>query len=212
MIGAVKTKHAGDVIWQDTDGNGVIDTRDKVYLGNPFPKWTGGFSNTVSYKNLSLYLRLDFSTGYSIFNYARAFLDGNYQGDNAPTQDYLDHSWKQAGDNTNIPKYNPSDASSAQNILRGNAASGISSQYVEKGDYLAIRELTLSYSIPSVLLKKIKISGLRVNISGNNLHYFTNYKGLNPEDGGFTTSSSLRGDYGRYPVTRSIIFGANVTF
>lgn len=212
VIGAVKTKHAGDVIWQDTDGNGVIDTRDKVYLGNPFPKWTGGFSNTVSYKNLSLYLRLDFSTGYSIFNYARAFLDGNYQGDNAPTQDYLDHSWKQAGDNTNIPKYNPSDASSAQNILRGNAASGISSQYVEKGDYLAIRELTLSYSIPSVLLKKIKISGLRVNISGNNLHYFTNYKGLNPEDGGFTTSSSLRGDYGRYPVTRSIIFGANVTF
>jgi TonB-linked SusC/RagA family outer membrane protein len=212
VIGAVKLKHAGDVIWQDTDGNGVIDTRDKVYLGNPFPKWTGGFSNTVAYKNLSLYFRLDFSTGYSIFNYARAFLDGNYQGDVAPTAEYLAKSWKQAGDNTDIPKYNPSDASSAQNILRGNAVTGVSSQYIEKGDYLAIREVTLSYALPAAMLKKLRISGLRFSVSGNNLHYFTGYKGPNPEDGGFTTSPSLKGDFGRYPVARNIIFGANVTF
>jgi TonB-linked SusC/RagA family outer membrane protein len=212
VIGAVKTKRGGDVIWQDTDNNGVIDTRDKVYLGNPFPKWTGGFSNTLAYKNLSLYLRLDFSAGFTIFNYARAFLDGNYQGDNAPTKEYFEKSWKQQGDITDIPKYNPSDASSAQNILRGNAVTGVSSQYVEKGDYIAIRELTLSYSIPSTILKKLKMSNLRFSVSGNNLHYFTGYKGPNPEDGGFTLSPSLKGDYGRYPVARNIIFGANVTF
>ena len=212
IIGAVKTKHAGDVIWQDTDGNGVIDARDKVYLGNPFPNWTGGFSSTVGYKNFGLYVRADYSSGYSIFNYARAFIDGNFQGDIAPTQDYINSSWKQTGDNTSIPKYNPSDASSAQNILRGNAAQGVSSQYVEKGDYLAIREVTLSYALPANLLKKLKISSLRLTATGNNLHYFTAYKGLNPEDGGFTTSGSLRGDFGRYPTARSFIFGANITF
>ncbi|RYE26876.1 MAG: SusC/RagA family TonB-linked outer membrane protein [Sphingobacteriaceae bacterium] len=212
VIGAVKTKHAGDIIWQDTDGNGIIDTRDKVYLGNPFPKFTGGLSNTVGYKNFSLYLRVDFSAGFKVLNYARAFLDGNYGGEVAPTQEYLTSSWKQTGDVTSIPKYNPSDASSAQNIFRGNAVTGVSSQYIEKGDYLAIRELTLSYSVPSALLKKVKMSALRFTVTGNNLHYFTAYKGPNPEDGGFTTSPTLRGDFGRYPVTRNIIFGANVTF
>ncbi|RYY26597.1 MAG: SusC/RagA family TonB-linked outer membrane protein, partial [Sphingobacteriaceae bacterium] len=212
VIGAVKTKHAGDIIWQDSDGNGIIDTRDKVYLGNPFPKYTGGFANTLSYKNFNLYTRVDFSAGFTVFNYARAFLDGNYGGEVAPTQGYLTNSWKQAGDNTGIPKYNPSDASSAQNILRGNAVTGVSSQYVEKGDYLAIRELTLSYTIPAAFLKKLKMSALRFSVTGNNLYYFTGYKGPNPEDGGFTTSPSLKGDFGRYPVTRNFIFGANVTF
>ncbi len=209
---AGKVKHAGDIIWQDTDGNGVIDTRDKVYLGNPFPKWTGGFSNTFAYKNMSLYLRMDFSAGYTIFNYARAFLDGNWQGDVAPTQQYVNSSWKQPGDNTDIPKYNPQDVSGAQNILRGAVITGISSQYVEKGDYLAIRELTFSYTVPAPWLKKMKMSALRLSVSGTNLHYFTGYKGPNPEDGGFTTSGSLKGDFGRYPVSRNIIFGANVTF
>ena len=212
VIGAVKTKHGGDLIWQDTDGNGLIDARDKVYLGNPFPTWTGGFSNTVAYKSLSLYVRLDFTTGHSIYNYSRAFLDGNWQGDVAATKEFLQNSWKRAGDVTGTPKYSPYDASAAQNLWRGNGTTGISSQYVEKGDYACVRELTLSYSLPASVLQRMKIGALLFNVSGNNLYYFTNYKGNNPEDGGFNTSPSQRGDIGRYPVPRNIIFGANVTF
>jgi hypothetical protein len=206
---AGKVKHAGDIIWQDSDGNGVIDTRDKVYLGNPFPKYTGGFSSNMAYKNFSLYVRADFSLDYTIFNYARAFLDGNWQGDVAPTQKYVDESWKPGNTDTYIPKYNPQDVTGAQNILRGAV---ISSQYVERGDYLAIREVTLGYSVPTQLLRKLKMSALRFTVSGNNLHYFTKYTGPNPEDGGFTTSGTLKGDFGRYPVSRNFIFGANVTF
>ena len=212
VIGAVKTKHGGDVIWQDTDGNGAIDARDKVYLGNPFPTWTGGVSNTIGYKNLSLYVRLDYTAGYYIYNYARAFLDGNWQGDVAATQEFINKSWKRQGDITDVPKYNPYEPSASQNMWRGNGSTGISSQYVEKGDYLCIREVTLSYALPTSLLRRINISGLRFNITGNSLYYFTKYKGNNPEDGGFSTSPSLRGDIGRYPIPRNIIFGANVTF
>ena len=212
VIGAVKTKHGGDIIWQDTDGNGLIDTRDKVYLGNPFPTWTGGFTNTLSYRNLSLYFRLDYTTGHSIYNYSRAFLDGNWQGDVAATQEFVDKSWKQQGDVTSTPKYTPYDPASAQNLWRGNGTTGISSMYVEKGDYACIRELTLSYSLPASVLERMKIAGLRFHVTGNNLYYITGYKGNNPEDGGFSTSPSQRGDIGRYPVPRNLIVGANVTF
>jgi TonB-linked SusC/RagA family outer membrane protein len=212
VIGAVKTKHGGDVIWQDTDGNNIIDARDKVYLGNPFPTWTGGFSNTLGYKGFNFYMRLDYTLGHKIYNYSRAFLNGNWQGDVAATQEFIDKSWKKQGDITSQPAYSPYETMGSQNFWRGNGTTGLSSQYVEKGDFLCVRELTLSYNLPASLLKKINVGAVRFNISGNNLHYFTNYKGNNPEDGGFNTSPSQRGDIGRYPVPKNIIFGANVTF
>jgi hypothetical protein len=74
----------------------------------------------------------------------------------------------------------------------------------EKGNYLAIREVTLSYTIPSSLYNKIGIDNLRVYATGSNLKYFTKYSGYSPEEGGLDT--------GRYPIPRSFIFGVNVTF
>ena len=212
VIGSVKGKRGGDIIWQDLDGNSIIDSRDRVYLGNPFPSWTGGFSNNLTYKNFNLYLRLDYTGGFSTYNYARAFLDGNWQGDVAATQEFIDKAWKNPGDVTDVARYNPYDPFGAQNTWRGSGTLGISSQYVEKGDYMCIRELSLSYSLSPALLRRVKISSVRFNVTGNNLYYFTSYKGNNPEDGGFTTAPSLRGDFGRYPIPRNIIFGANVTF
>jgi hypothetical protein len=76
--------------------------------------------------------------------------------------------------------------------------------FYEKGDYLAIREVTLSYSLPAKLLKRLKLSNIRFNATANNLYYFTKYRGLNPENGDQ--------DNGRYPVPRIFSFGANVGF
>ncbi|GAB3907882.1 TonB-dependent receptor [Larkinella knui] len=211
VIGANKTKYGGDVIWQDTDGNGIIDQRDKVYVGNAFPVWTGGFSNTFSYKNLNLLIRMDYTTGHSTYNYGRAYQDGNWQGDVNMTKEFAEKSWKKQGDVTDVPRYYWQDQTQ-QNIWRGNGNTGISSSYVEKCDFLAIREVTLSYTIPSRFLQKAKLSNLRLNITGNNLHYFTGYKGLNPEDGGYSTNAGTWGDRGRYPNPRNLIFGASVSF
>ena len=211
VIGADKTKYGGDVIWQDTDGNGVIDTRDKVYVGNAFPLWTGGLTNTFSYKNLNLLVRVDYTTGHSTYNYARAYQDGNWQGDVNMTKEFADKSWKKQGDVTDVPRYYWQDQTQ-QNLWRGNPNTGINSNYVEKSDFLCIREVTLSYTIPSRLLQKAKLSNLRLNLTGNNLHYFTGYKGLNPEDGGYSSSSGSWGDRGRYPNPRNLIVGATVSF
>jgi TonB-linked SusC/RagA family outer membrane protein len=190
-----KKKFGGDVIWLDADNNGIIDTRDRVNVGNIYPTWTGGFSNNLRYKNLDLYIRLDYTTGHTIYNYQLVETIGQTHGDNR-LSGLLRQSWQKQGDVTNIPKYLWFDGR-VRSVHRGN------SEFYEKGDFLALREITLAYSLPGNLLKRLKISNVRFNLSANNLHYFTKYRGLSPEDG--------IQDSGRYPVPRNIIFGANIT-
>ncbi|WP_020528032.1 SusC/RagA family TonB-linked outer membrane protein [Flexithrix dorotheae] len=198
VAGTDKSKFGGDVQWMDLDANDTIDTRDRVYTGNIYPKWTGGFSNTFSYKGLSLLVRMDYALGHTIYNLTRATFNGQFQGDIGITNDVL-RSWQKQGDETDIPRYYWADQLAQNNSFRG------SSYYHEKGDYLALREVTLSYQVPKLpSLKKIGITNLRIYATGSNLHYFTKYKGLLPEDGGT--------DYGRYPYPKTITFGLNASF
>ena len=68
----------GDVNWEDVNGDGIIDSRDQVYLGNIYPTWTGGFNFNAAYKNISLYTRFDYSLGSTIYNdFVARSLGGN---------------------------------------------------------------------------------------------------------------------------------------
>jgi len=195
-----KTLTGGDIILGDLDGNGVIDTRDQIYVGNIYPDLTGGFSNYFSYKNFSLALRTDFTVGHTIYNYTQLTLIAQLQGDNGLSKELL-HSWGNQGDITDIPQFVYADQQVKNKMYRNGVGN---SMFYEKGDFLSIREITFAYEIPATLLQKIRFSGLRLNITGHNLYYFTNYKGLNPEFGG--------DDKGRFPIPRNIVFGLNVTF
>ncbi|RNC65812.1 TonB-dependent receptor [Proteiniphilum sp. X52] len=190
-----KRKFGGDAIWRDFDGNGIIDSYDRYIIGNRYPTITGGFLNDFSYKNISLSIRTDFTLGHTINNYGRRHLDGQLQGDIMPTKEYYEKSWKKQGDITDTPRY-------IWQNQQGNLRE--SQLYIEKGDFLALREITLAYLVPNRITQKLKLSNLRINITGSNLHYFTNYSGLNPEDGGM--------DYGRYPNPRTITFGLRASF
>ncbi len=203
IVGADKTQYGGDVEYLDVDKNGEINSRDRIYMGNIYPVWTGGFTNSVSYKNLNLYIRLDYTTGHTIFNWARMFLDGNLYSDGNLTQATVDRSWKKQGDVTDMPRYYWGGQRIQRNVFNGSTTSG-SSEYQESGDFLAVREVTLSYNVKAKFLKKINVSNLKFNITGTNLHYFTKYLGLNPEDGGQ--------DNGRYALPKNISFGANISF
>lgn len=196
---ADKKLYGGDAIIADLDGNKILDTRDQVYAGNIYPTWTGGFSNSFNYKNLGLYIRTDFTRGQTIYNYTNLTLIAQLQGDNGLSKDVL-KSWQKQGDVTDIPAFVYADQQVRNKLYRGGIGN---TQFYEKGDFLAIRELTLTYDLPKALLKRAKISGLRLNVTGHNLHYFTKFSGLNPEYGGQDT--------GRYPIPRNIIFGLNVT-
>lgn len=196
---ADKKVYGGDAIIADLDGNKILDTRDQVYAGNIYPTWTGGFSNSFNYKNIGLYIRTDFTRGQTIYNYTNLTLIAQLQGDNGLSKDVL-KSWQKQGDVTDIPAFVYADQQVRNKLYRGAVGN---TKFYEKGDYLAIRELTLTYDLPKSLLKRAKISGLRLNVTGHNLHYFTKFSGLNPEYGGQDT--------GRYPIPRNIIFGLNVT-
>ena len=192
-----KTKYGGDAAFLDVDNNGIIDDRDRIYLGNPNPTWNGGFSNTLEYKNLFFIIRTDFTGGHTIYNYPAVFADGQLQGDALPTKEYLAKAWKKQGDITDAPRY-----------LWQNQQQNFrpQSSYYQKGDFLCIREVTLGYSLPAKLLERFKIKGIRLNLTGNNLYYFTAYKGNVPED------AETVMDNGHYPIPRNFIFGAKISF
>lgn len=195
--GSNKSKYGGDVNWADLDKNDTIDSRDRVYAGNIFPKFTGGFHNTINYKRLSLTVRTDFAIGHTIYHLTRATFNGQYQGDIGILQETT-QSWQNQGDQTQFPRYMWADQLAQNNSFRG------STFYYEKGDYLSLREVTLAYNLPQSILRPLKIPSVRAYFTGTNLHYFTNYTGLNPEEGGT--------DSGRYPIPRSFLLGINVNF
>lgn len=194
---ADKTKYGGDVNWADIDGNNIIDDRDRVFVGNIYPKWTGGLSNSLAFKGAELYVRMDYTAGHTIYNETRARLLGQFSGQMNFSTEAL-QSWQKQGDVTEVPRIYWADQNVQSNLWRGN------SRYYEQGDFLALREITLSYYLPSSVISKIKLNNVRVYVSGSNLHYFSKFTGLNPEDGG--------SDDGRYPLPMNFVFGANVTF
>jgi len=209
----------GDVNWLDVDKNDTIDSRDQLYVGNIYPKWTGGFSINLSYKGFSLYTRFEFATGHTIYNDLFARTLGNFQG----TFNYFvdqKRAWSPTNRDTDIPKVYYADQVAApagkKNYTRINNASAAinsnNSNMYEKGDYLAGREVTLSYEFPRNLLSKIKfLSRGRAYVSGSNLFYMTKFTGPTPEPP--VAGGSITGYYnGLYPVPRSFVLGVDVAF
>ncbi len=207
----------GDVNWEDVNGDNIIDSRDQVKLGNIYPKWTGGFNANVSYKGINLYNRWEFATGHTIYNDLVARTLGNYQG----TFNYIDlqkQAWSPTNTETSVPKVYFADqvAGSKQNYTRANNAgvvlNGNNSTLYEKGDYLALREVTLSYGLPKALLTKSKfLSSARVYVTGSNLFYITNFSGPSPEAP--VSNGVINGIYsGTYPTPRSFVFGVQLGF
>ncbi|WGQ10280.1 TonB-dependent receptor [Pedobacter gandavensis] len=208
----------GDVNWLDVNGDDIIDSRDQVYLGNMAPKWTGGFNVNANYKGFNLYTRFEFALGHTVYNDLLARTLGNYQG----TFNYTDlmlKSWTPNNTVTDIPKVYFADQvqGSKQNYTRANNAStvvnGNNSNLYEKGDYLALREVTLSYTLPKSLMAKTKfLSNSRIYATGSNLFYITKFSGSSPE-APLDANNRLTGVYlGAYPTARSFVFGLEVSF
>ncbi|CAA0224617.1 SusC/RagA family TonB-dependent receptor precursor [Tenacibaculum maritimum] len=212
----------GDVKWLDANNDGQIDFDDQVVLGNAIPDVTGGISNNFKYKGFELDVFLDFALGHEIFNYNRVRLNGQSQGGINGTSD-LFNSWKNQGDITDTPRFVFFDFGNARNIHRpndagdgggsgvirriGNSFHGANSQYVEDASYLSIRSIKLSYTLKEFeFLKKLNIDSFQLYASGRNLHYFTKYRGYNPE----ATPNGV--DAGKYPTFKTFSIGANIKF
>lgn len=211
--GLTKPIEAGDVLWADLNGDNVIDQLDRVKVGNIYPKWTGGFSTTLSYKNVSLYGRFDFAVGHTILNMVAMRSIGQSVGFKNIIADGLD-CWTTENPDTDLPKSYYDDSTNKKNIYRDTAGSDItsvdnrSSRFYEKGDYLALRELTLSWKLPDKWISKIHMTDASLYITGQNLFYITGYSGTSPE-----APLVYPGvDTGRYPTPRTVLVGASISF
>ena len=203
----------GDVCWADLNNDGVIDGLDRVKIGNVFPDVTGGFSTTFGYKGLSLYARFDYALGHTIYNDLAARSMGQYQGAFNIITD-VKKTWSEENPNSDLPKFYYADQLSKKNITRSNnagtAANNNSSRFYEKGDYLALREITLSYDLPRKWVNKAYMQDASVYVTGQNLLYITGYSGVSPEPAVKGYGNGI--DNGRYPTPRTLLFGLSVTF
>ena len=187
----------GDMMWKDFDKNDTIDYRDRVSLGRTLPRWTGGFNTSVSWKGFSLFARLDFAFGHVQRDFMQLWSLAMAQGEFNAT-DIVKETWTPENPNAKYPRYIWADQLNTKNFDRP------SSMFYVNSSYLAFREVSLSYSLPTALLKKAKISGLRLTVTGQNLGYLTNSLLNLPERTGSQTSA--------YTIPTQLIFGANLTF
>jgi len=192
----------GDIQYVDTNHDGKIDALDQVPLGDPSPKFTYGITNTFTFKGFDLSVFLNGSYGAKIFNvlnYQIAGLSGRYQNQLASSANF----WSLSNPTSNIPAPRSGDN---PNLLN-------SDRFIESGSFLRVQNVTLGYTIPSALSKRLQLARLHVYAGAQNLYVFTPYKGLDPEIGSTNQNVFLTGiDLGRYPSPRTITFGINATF
>ncbi|TDE14692.1 SusC/RagA family TonB-linked outer membrane protein [Dyadobacter psychrotolerans] len=187
----------GDMMWKDLDQNDTIDTRDMVSLGRTIPRWTGGFNTTVRWKNLSLFARMDFALGHKQMDFQQMWSLGSFQGEFNIT-DAVKDTWTPENPDAKYPRYTWADQLNSKNFDRP------SSMFWVNSSYLAFREVSLSYTVPSALIQKAKIAGLTFTVTGQNLGYVTNKMLSLPERTGSQNSA--------YTIPTTLILGANFTF
>jgi TonB-dependent starch-binding outer membrane protein SusC len=209
----------GDTKYKDVNQDGVIDERDRTYIGNPWPKFFFGLTNTFNYKGFDLSVLLTGSYGNDIYNYMRYANSGPNNvnlGMNVfdETMRYAQVSTDAQG---NPYLLNPGTQQSRLiGTLNGNNTR-ISSRFVEDGSYLRLKNVQVGYTLPSsVLSKQNLVKDIHITIGAQNLATLTGYKGYDPEVGSYVGKSMVAGnqlvgvDYGRYPLTPVYTFSIHV--
>ena len=209
----------GDFIYEDINGDGVIDNNDQTFIGNPEPKFTWGFGNTFSYKGFDLSIQFSGSYGNKILNYGRRFLDITGSTSNQLTT-VLDYARLAKYDENGPDDYRNYYVTNTSSIMpRLSTESGVnknnrvSDAYVEDGSYIRLQNVSLSYTLPRKLVQKIYLSNAKVYCNIQNLFTITKYDGFDPEVGSMRGDALLNGvDYSRYPSPRIYTVGVNVQF
>lgn len=208
----------GDYMWYDKNGDGVIDESDRVFLGNPEPKFTFGFDNTFVYKDIDLNIFVTGVVGNKVFNYLRsAYLNPGYSGAFKDARNFaqvglIDPTGSDK-DISNVYVSNDNPSTYRITTVNSNDNDRISDLSIEDGSYVRIKNISLGYSFPKKLLSKIGIEQLRLYANVQNAFTFTNYKGYDPEVGSYKQNVLLRGiDNARYPTQRIWTMGVNLNF
>lgn len=195
--------HPGDIKFEDFSGpegkpDGIIDAYDRQVVGKPIPTWTYGANINLAYKGVDL--RVNLQGVADVESYVGSelffpFLNGAGVG----KQWEAGNTWTVENPNAKLPRLVQYSASSSQNYADN-------SFWLQDASFLRVKNIQVGYSLPSNLLSKLKIAGLRVYVDAQNAFTFTKFEGLDPERN-LTNSSPAQ-----YPNVRIITAGLNFKF
>ncbi|MCJ8166764.1 TonB-dependent receptor [Pontibacter sp. E15-1] len=185
----------GSFRYRDVNEDGVIDTKDRVLLGNPNPGVYYGINMNMNYKNFDLLLDLQGVGDVDVYNANKGVRYGNENY----TKEFFDNRWNGAGTSNSYPSANLSGSNLDPN-----------SWYVEDGSYFRIRNIQVGYTLTSSFVSSLKMQSVRFYANAQNPVTWFNYNGFTPEVGGGPTNAGI--DLNVYPLSATYNFGVNVNF
>ena len=188
----------GDIRFVDLNQDGIINSNDRTFIGNPTPDFTYGINADFTWKNFDASLFIQGVEGNEVYN---GIVRYDFSYTNRP-QSVLNR-WTGEGTSNSEPRVTVSDP---------NFNARASDRFVEDGSYLRLKNVQLGYSLPKAFLSKLKIEKFRLYASTQNLLTLTNYSGLDPEIGATQGALDLGIDRGFYPQARTFLAGLNITF
>lgn len=182
----------GDIRFKDINGDGMINDKDRDYIGNSIPKLSYGLNLSGGYKGFDLSVLFQGVDGVNRYNGAKQITD--YDSRPFNHSERVLNSWNGEGSSNSIP----------QATFNDNGSSKRSSIFVEDASYLRLKNLEIGYSLNSFsAIPKLGIQNIRLYVSAQNLFTSTNYTGLDPESTDIV-------DQGTYPQSQAFLFGINV--
>jgi TonB-linked SusC/RagA family outer membrane protein len=184
----------GDIKFKDLNNDGIINNEDRTNIGNANPTFTFGLTNTFTYKNFELNIFLQGSQGNKVLNFTRWYTEGGVSNGNYSNN--VIGRWTAPGTSNSMPRVTLNDP---------NGNNRVSDRFVEDASYIRVKNVRLSYNLPSKWADRLKMKKTQFYVSAQNLFTFTNYSGLDPEIGGAI-------DLGFYPQARTFIGGITIDF
>lgn len=212
----------GDVKYKDLNGDGIISGEDQTYIGNPYPKFNGGFSNDISWKGFELNVLVTFTYGNDVYNFIRSE-NTNPNNINLGRNMFIEaFDYARIGEDAEGNAIVENPGTRIPRMSGGNKNNNFdrhTDKWVEDGSYLRLKNVTLSYTLPSDLVDKARVlERVRIGVSAQNLFTLTDYSGYDPEIGAYvgpnadTYNAAIGVDYGRYPITPIYSFNIGIEF
>lgn len=194
----------GQPRYKDLNNDGVINTKDQGIIGNGQPTFNWGFNSTLRYKDWDLTLFVVGFHGFDIYNATDQTGYAEFKGvavDVVTPKRALLRRWTAQNENTDIPGF----------VFVKTPVHGGNSRFVEKGDFVKVKSITLGYNLPKKVCNVLRINDLRFYASVQNPFHITGYSGLDPE-AALGTPLTQGADWGAYPNGRNYLFGLNFSF
>jgi TonB-dependent starch-binding outer membrane protein SusC len=191
----------GDVIWDTMGDDEFNPSVHRQIFGNAIPRYVGGFTNTMNYKNFDFMVFFQFSEGNNTLNYGRYFFEHGGERTTGYSAQQLDR-WQQPGDITDVPRM----------ASKNYSADLRPSRHVEDGSFLRLKNISLGYTLPNAWSSRVGMSRARVYTAAQNLLTFTNYTGLDPEVSTSPSNLVAGVDIAVMPQPRTYTVGVNLTF